>query len=530
MNEQRFHCAWPGYGTMALLVVLAGCTSHKARPSCPTGYFWGGDACIKQQDIHFGQDRLFVDDGAVPEGGETQAHEGVSDVRPHDANAPATIGAPCKSSNDCQGISTQTGCVPDTEKPDAGCLQYNTDVECLNNDVWKNGYCGLSDCLSFPCPTGSLCVGVSPNRAWCVAPCEKDSDCRTSEGYACKAVLDAEGDLVHACLPAGKGATGSPCKLYTDCQGDMDCLTSFKDGYCAQRDCSKDVPCPEGSACVQLHEGAACLKSCATDGDCKTDQVQDRSCKKLHSAVSDGDKVKVCVAGTGGKKIGDPCTQDYECDSDKCQVVFRGQCKGTTRPCNATDDCDGRVCDTTDPATILGYCTKDCKLLPKSCGSTSHSGPAVCLQTNDGFRCMPACISQACTIKYAMICAYGFDKSGFGVNKYCMPAPKQGDWGTFCTQDSDCHNKSQSPECLKGSGGYGYCTGVPRLSNGQRTCPFPMQYAMYNGRHLCLRYCRPGQGDCTDLPGKDAEGGEKTDLQCTTLAEGNFCVPRESNK
>lgn len=509
------------------LVSMLGCAGAKGLPDCPTGYLWANDACTKKIDINFNQDRLKSDDKRTPVDSDTPVTpDGKTEVKPRDANAPATIGAPCKKRNDCKGITTETDCVPDTEPTDAGCIKYNTEIDCLNNDAWKDGYCALRDCLSLPCPTGSVCIAVSPQRAWCVAPCTRDSDCRTAEGYNCKAVMDSAARLTRACLPSGKGDTGDACTMYTDCKDAMDCLTSFNHGYCAKRACSKDSPCPDGAACVKLNEGSACLKSCKTDNDCKTDEIRDRSCSKLHSAVSDGDKEPVCVAGKGGKKVGDACTQNYECESNTCNVVFRGRCKDTTIPCNATSDCEGRVCDTTDPASILGYCTKDCKPAPKSCGSTSNSGPAVCLDTTKGFLCMPACMGQSCTINGAMTCAYGLDESGIGIKDYCMPTPKTGNWGTYCTQDSDCHNDTQYPECLNGSGdNYGYCTGIPKIGKAGRKCPFPMRYIKLSiNRHLCLKYCRPGKDDCTNLPGNPAPGSGQTSLECRRIPDGNFCV------
>jgi len=506
------------------LAVVLGCAGSKSRPDCPVGYMWANDVCTKQVDINFGQDRQVKDDGQTVDKDAPVARDSKTDVRPKDANAPVTIGAACKIASDCEGISTETGCVPDTES-DAGCVHYNSAVECLNNDAWKDGYCALRDCLSEPCPNGAECVAVGPKVAWCVAPCKQDSDCRTAEGYNCKAVLNSAGALTRACLPSGKGDTGDACTMYTDCRGGMDCLTSIKNGYCAKRACSKDSACAEGAACVELNEGTACMKSCKVDIDCNVGDITGRSCSKLHSGIPDGDMESVCVAGKGGKKVGDACTQDYECATNDCRVVYRGVCKDTTNPCNSTSDCDARVCDTTDPKNILGYCSKDCREHPASCGSTSHSGPAVCIETSDGFMCMPACVTQPCTVNHAMECAYGFAKSGQGLNNYCMPLPKPGDWGTFCTQDAGCHNNSQFPECLKGSGeGYGYCTGIPRVINGERKCPFPLQNVKISpNRHLCLKYCRTGD-DCRNLPGKPGVGAGKTALECKLISGNNFCI------
>ena len=510
------------------LVFVLGCTGSKNKPSCEPGYLWTGDACTKQVDIHFSHDITDVtdsDNGVMDIDTDTIKDTG-NEVWHGDTNAPLTIGAACTKAVECNGISTETDCVPDTPQSDAGCVHYNNQVECLSNDKWKDGYCGLRDCLNMPCPSGSVCITVGPQNAWCVAPCENDADCRTAEGYNCKSVLTSSGMPARACLPSGMGDTGDTCTIYSDCKGRMDCLTDFKEGYCAMRGCSKDSPCPDGSACVELNAGSACLKSCKTDGDCNTGNINDRTCSKLHSAISDGDKESVCVVGSGGKKIGDACTQGYECDSNDCSVVYRGICKDTNIPCNSTSDCEGRFCDTTDPKSILGYCTKDCSSNTQSCGSTSHSGPAVCIATNNGDLCMPACIAQPCTISSAMTCAYGFDESGLGLKTYCMPKPEPGDWGTYCTQDSDCHNDSQFPECLKGDKGYGYCSGIPthRDVNGDRQCPFPMRYVIQT-RHLCLKYCRPGKNDCKNLPADPAPGSSQTELTCKMISDGNFCIP-----
>jgi hypothetical protein len=90
----------------------------------------------------------------------------------------STIGSTCTQSTDC---STQGNRVCDTSQP--------------------NGYCTVFGCGDKTCPDQAVCVtfavalpGCAYNdyeapdrtsRTLCLAHCQQDSDCRTSDGYVC---------------------------------------------------------------------------------------------------------------------------------------------------------------------------------------------------------------------------------------------------------------------------------------------------------------------------------------------------------
>ena len=89
-----------------------------------------------------------------------------------------------------------TGCAPDIGD------SCDTSVNCDVNGTricdlaQPGGYCTVEYCESGTCPAGSVCVQFEPTpsrlaRTWCMASCTDDSDCRTDEGYGCRAVTDA---------------------------------------------------------------------------------------------------------------------------------------------------------------------------------------------------------------------------------------------------------------------------------------------------------------------------------------------------
>jgi hypothetical protein len=45
------------------------------------------------------------------------------------------------------------------------------------------GYCTVRSCHITPCPEDSTCVEFDPDLSWCMALCDRDSDCR--DGYRC---------------------------------------------------------------------------------------------------------------------------------------------------------------------------------------------------------------------------------------------------------------------------------------------------------------------------------------------------------
>lgn len=71
----------------------------------------------------------------------------------------------------------------------------------------------------------------------------------------------------------GDGVLGDGCASSDECGGGLYCEPTLSAGYCTT-DCAQDNDCPSGGICVSLvavsgEEYQVCLKSCASDADCR---------------------------------------------------------------------------------------------------------------------------------------------------------------------------------------------------------------------------------------------------------------------
>lgn len=342
---------------------------------------------------------------------------GLCDTGPPEGGRP---GAACAVTGECAAASA----LP----PDQGDFRCLTPGDPLLPWGWHAGYCiGLCS-GDEDCPAGSACLGGG-----CWDRCETDAECRP--GYGCQA-LSGGGASARACAPRCDPALADAVACSADadcplgvcdlargrcacspvggrCAGLGRCLpggrcweaqdaagapTPFTGGYCVVPDCDPPaVPCPEGSACYTLSDGArACLKDCDPNdasacgrpgygcaeslrwvlgGACRTsadcpDQAPD--CVGA-SALAEGTCVRTCATGgdcdaseghvctnldrriflcadpfqTGACLPG--CTDDAGCG--RCAVdgdcAEGGVCSGGVcrRPCTSAADCrGGEVC------------------------------------------------------------------------------------------------------------------------------------------------------------------------------------------
>jgi hypothetical protein len=100
---------------------------------------------------------------------------------------------------------------------------------------------------------------------------------------------------------------GAECAVDTDCfQGSeseplpQSCL-AFKGGYCGVEDCTADVDCPSGSACVRHTDGSNyCFRVCTDKTECNANRSLDNeaNCSSNVDLV-DGGNLKTCVPPTG---------------------------------------------------------------------------------------------------------------------------------------------------------------------------------------------------------------------------------------
>lgn len=143
--------------------------------------------------------------------------------------------------------------------------------ECPPDQFCRDGACQPAACgAEGACGEGHRCAppraGLAPEAVGgqCVAACASDADCRQDAGYVCKRFED----FTTACAPAGIAGPGERCADFRQCAGDQVCV-NFPGGYCATGGCAVDLPCADGTACVDLGVLTACLKRCTGDGDCR---------------------------------------------------------------------------------------------------------------------------------------------------------------------------------------------------------------------------------------------------------------------
>jgi hypothetical protein len=165
--------------------------------------------------------------------------------------------------------------------------------DCPPGEYCRDGSCHAAVCdAADACGPGHRCVppraGLAPEAVGgeCVDACRGDADCRQANGYTCKRFED----FTLACAPAGAAGPGERCRDYADCAADAVCL-NLPGGYCAAGGCDTDLPCADGTACVDLGGLTACLKTCAGNGDCRVGEGY--GCQDLGGA-------RVCLPCQGG--------------------------------------------------------------------------------------------------------------------------------------------------------------------------------------------------------------------------------------
>ncbi len=111
-------------------------------------------------------------------------------------------------------------------------------------------------------------------------------------------------------LEADKLGVGAVCEVLEDCpvveltntEGEteevqLQCLDSFKGGYCGIANCGADADCPEGARCVAHTDGINyCFRTCVDKSECNVNRDADAlaNCSANISFVDDGGG-KACV-------------------------------------------------------------------------------------------------------------------------------------------------------------------------------------------------------------------------------------------
>jgi len=118
----------------------------------------------------------------------------------------------------------------------------------------------------------------------------------------------------HVEEPAGNEAdmvgVAAQCDVDDDClfepdtggePFDLQCLTTFKGGYCGVVDCTAHVDCPEGSACVAHDDGVNyCFRLCVDKAECNLHRSPDQEANCSSNVDYVGpDAGKACVPPEG---------------------------------------------------------------------------------------------------------------------------------------------------------------------------------------------------------------------------------------
>jgi hypothetical protein len=116
------------------------------------------------------------------------------------STVPGNIGAACMSTAQCTAI------------PGSMCITTLGGFVTL-----PGGYCSASCTVAVGCGPDATCLAFGGGTGQCVATCITDAECRTSEGYTCRA-LPFGGTGERLCIPGfgGGGGGGVPPLPGTD--------------------------------------------------------------------------------------------------------------------------------------------------------------------------------------------------------------------------------------------------------------------------------------------------------------------------
>lgn len=103
---------------------------------------------------------------------------------------------------------------------------------------------------------------------------------------------------------------GGQCTLKDDCNQELDsldCITTFKGGYCGRQACANNSECPTGSVCVNEEGVSYCFRTCAEKPECNANRDLDNeaNCSGSFSLMESTDTMpsnqpKVCIPPSSG--------------------------------------------------------------------------------------------------------------------------------------------------------------------------------------------------------------------------------------
>lgn len=435
------------------------------------------------------------------------------------AIAPACSPPKCGPSN-CDGCCDSSGsCV---KKPDNGLNTTcgsagNACVDCVPSGATCNpatntcGTSGVGGGSGTGGGTGTACAGCRLSTGTCVPPSSLTPNNCGSNGDRCVACAAGQTCNNGTCeTPPPVVGIGSACTDDGVCQTTLGASAkcrkttprgdgTYRDGYCTI-ECATNATCtPHGAACLggveEYGEVNFCVKLCSAQ-NCRTGYqcygAPDGFCWIAPPPARD--------AGTPADKVGNPCTDDTQCQNPPAnggvclqrEFNYNWQALGgycSRENCGANSDCSsdgGAMC--------LGF-TEDTRTCVQRCPDARDGGQSTC---RTGYVCEG----------YVITVDGGQTLSNDG---YCAPppAPEATSIGGPCTNDA---------ECSVPTGAIADCF-PPTLPDGGASA--------YTGGY-CTRFECESDDDCGAAP---TDGG--TGNRCLFSTQGNqqfsFCYKGCSN-
>jgi hypothetical protein len=156
------------------------------------------------------------------------------------------------------------------------------------------------------CPAGRGCVANRETRRFeCMeSECEEDAHC--FPGFVCRRASRGDtGPIIRRCIPVGQRREGEPCDILFvsttgACQEGLICHRGVCSAPCRLEDAAN---CPEGYACEEGDDGAACFPDCRARG-CPGGQ----RCKRLRGGDFE------CLEEVHGECPEIPCAEGERCN------------------------------------------------------------------------------------------------------------------------------------------------------------------------------------------------------------------------
>ena len=145
---------------------------------------------------------------------------------------------------------------------DAGCSRTG---DCPTKMVCNEGSCQIDICdPDLACPSGHSCAAtgmpLAGKHQLCLADCLTDFDCRNTQGYRCKWLVEGR-----RCAVAGTAQAGEGCDDFEDCAGDLGCAMEWPHGTCTRIGCVNNLDCGPDAFCMNdpyTPGRTACLRRC----------------------------------------------------------------------------------------------------------------------------------------------------------------------------------------------------------------------------------------------------------------------------